>query len=304
MQTIDKLAKNRDKFRRKFYYFDRARDGFKAVLDKEATRDAFVFLPSFIGWSVREGSGVFDPVRQSNSNYLFYKLDSQLHVDIADLKSKLATHKVSVFVFIHYFGHVDPNYLEIIKLVKSYKGVILEDEAHAIYTDLVDGSSGRQGDYVIFSLHKMLPEQRGGALVVNGSCILFENAVEKHDILSYDLHAIAKIRKENMRYVELSIKNVQGVHSLWKPVYTETWQTYPVVIESVNRDELYQKMNDAGFGVVSLYHTLIPQIDRTEFKESYEVSKCIMNLPIHQDVTRCQIDQMIKCLTNFLAKTK
>ena len=48
MQTIDKLAKNSDKFRRKFYYFDCARDGFKAVLDKEANRDAFVFLPSFI----------------------------------------------------------------------------------------------------------------------------------------------------------------------------------------------------------------------------------------------------------------
>ena len=42
-------------------------------------------------------------------------------------------------------------------------------------------------------------------------------------------------------------------------------------------------MNAAGFGVVSLYHTLIDQIPRDEFPDSVELSRTILNLPVHHE---------------------
>ena len=52
-----------------------------------------------------------------------------------------------------------------------------------------------------------------------------------------------------------------------------------MIVREANRDELYERMNAAGFGVVSLYHTLIEQIPRDEFPESFELSRTILNLP-------------------------
>jgi dTDP-4-amino-4,6-dideoxygalactose transaminase len=52
-------------------------------------------------------------------------------------------------------------------------------------------------------------------------------------------------------------------------------------------------MNDAAFGVVSLYHTLIDSIDPEEFPESYALASRIMNLPVHQDAEPEQLTAMI-----------
>lgn len=302
---IEKTASEKN-YARELYYFDQAREGFKYILDEISQKDdGIVLLPSFIGWSSREGSGVFDPVRQSSMNYGFYRLDENLHIDMEDLERSFRENSVAVFVIIHYYGHVDPNYEEIIKIASENGCFILEDEAHALYSDVIDGKCGRKGDAVIFSIHKMLPERSGGALIINNSSKITkpDNRSAIPIIFNYDLNEIAKIRKNNAQFLYDAIHNIDGIRPLWKyALNDETLQTFPVIIENADRNVLYEIMNNNGYGVVSLYHTLIPEISESEFPVSHELSQRIMNLPIHQDADINMLKGMCLALEEALAK--
>lgn len=294
---IEKIA-SKNNYRRNILFFDRARDGFKKWLEEiRGGEKDVVLLPAYIGWSPREGSGVFDPVRESGMKYAFYRMDERLHIDLADLKRRLEKGNIKVFVLIHYFGHVDPNYGKIIDLARSCGCLILEDEAHALFTDVIDGKSGRKGDVAIYSLHKMLPVKKGGALVFNGLPFYRQAQMDAEVFFSYDLYSIAAQRKANVSYLKKLLMDCEGVHPLWENTEDmETLQTFPVIVGKADRNTLYEKMNNAGFGVVSLYHTLIEDISRDEFPESYNLSGKILNLPVHQDISEQQLEELVECL--------
>lgn len=303
---IEKTATKKDNLR-ELFFFDQAREGFSYILENiSKENNGIVLLPSFIGWSPREGSGVFDPVRNSSMEYQFYAMDENLHIDIEDLKKRFGENKVAVFVIIHYYGHVDPRYEEIIKLAEENACFILEDEAHALYSDIIDGKCGRKGDAVIFSIHKMLPE-KGGALGINAYYKLSkpENKSALPYIFKYDLNRISKIRKNNAEFLYENVQKIDGVRPLWKNFDSdETLQTFPVIIENVNRNILYEVMNDSGYGVVSLYHTLIPDISEEEFPLSHKLAKKIMNLPVHQDCNIEKLKNMCITLEQAIANLK
>ena len=63
-------------------------------------------------------------------------------------------------------------------------------------------------------------------------------------------------------------------------------------------------MNNEGYGVVSLYHTMIDVLQNKENKEAVKLSKCILNLPVHQDVDTNQYIPMIDCLIKACIKTE
>jgi hypothetical protein len=51
-------------------------------------------------------------------------------------------------------------------------------------------------------------------------------------------------------------------------------------------------MNAEGFGLISLYHELIGEIDQS-FSAERKVSDRITNLPIHQDADPARVQSMI-----------
>jgi len=73
-----------------------------------------------------------------------------------------------------------------------------------------------------------------------------------------------------------------------------------VIIKKGSRDKLYELMNNSGFGVVSLYHTMIDQILQKEFPDSYFISKRILNLPVHQDADQQEIKIMVETLLRYI----
>lgn len=79
-----------------------------------------------------------------------------------------------------------------------------------------------------------------------------------------------------------------------------TPQTFPVIVRNYDRDALYFKLNEAGFGAVSLYHTMIDPIQKGDYEEAVWLSKHIINLPVHQDVTEVQIEEMADTLFYIL----
>ncbi len=309
---IGKRAEEPMRFARRSLPFVNARTAFKAFLLSQGLTPADeVLLPAYIGWSAREGSGVFDPVLETGVKFRFYRLDQRLSIDLEDLRRQLRSARPQLLVLIHYFGFPDRNLTQAVTLAREHEVPILEDEAHALYSDWIGGVCGRFGDAAIMSLHKMLPCRAGGLLLMNPS--LDQTVVDelnKSDLQTtldinpwdYDLFAIAAARRANTaRLLEL-IQPLQGKVEPLFPTLPDgvVPQTLPVIINGRSRDELYFELNARGYGVVSLYHTLIRAISPDVFPELHHLARCVMNLPVHQDIQDGQLEGMTSCLGQLL----
>jgi dTDP-4-amino-4,6-dideoxygalactose transaminase len=310
---IAKTASIADVFARPYRLFYNARSAFKALLASLCFQPhETILLPAYIGWSAREGSGVFDPVAQLALHYDFYRIDGRLHIDIEHLEHCFRTRKVKVLLLIHYFGHVDPKYADAVTLAKKYGALVLEDEAHALFTDWVGGACGRLGDAAIYSLHKMLPIPSGGMLAVPAVNEGLLTGIEDYDLgmrqpWFYDWHEIAIRRRQNAEHLDNLIAPLAGdLEPLWgKPQPNEVPQTFPVLVKRASRNDLYARLNANGFGAVSLYHTLITQIDENTFPDSHKLARTIINLPIHQDIHIADLIAMVDQLKIILrSRTK
>ena len=305
---VEKLAQQVRAFRRPYTFFPNARTGFEAFLRAVMEEEkGTVLLPAYVGWSARERSGVFDPVEKLGLSCAFYGMDNSLHIELDHLETCLKSNLVRVLVLIHYFGFVDPAYEQAVSLARRHGATILEDEAHAMLTDLVGGLSGRLGDACVFSLHKLLPLCRGGMLMVNDAESSLLTRVVAHSTLEstpwdFDLKLISERRRRNACLLsELLQPLEEHVTPLWgTPRSGEVPQTYPVLIRTVSRDEVYSAMNKAGFGVVSLYHTMIDQITEKEFPISHRISRQILNLPVHQDIMPIDLEALVEQLASYV----
>lgn len=291
---IGKTA-SKDNFRRQYYFFASARNAFKSFLKSLNLHPAEkILLPSYIGWSSREGSGIFDPVQELNIPYRFYNLTENLDIDPNHINELISNDsKIKVLLLVHYFGFPDKQFAQIAFKAKSKGIIVIEDEAHSLYSDLIGGICGRVGDASFFSLHKMLPINYGGMLMLNDqkpACnheFLSHTAIQDENLqpFRYDIKKIAEARIINAEKIYRRLKNEESYFGLIKPLEKGICpQTVPVIIKNGKRDHLYFKLNELGFGVVSLYHTLINQISEKEFSVTHGISKQILNLPVHQDI--------------------
>ena len=312
-QAIAKRALDPAHGRRRRAGFPTARAAFEAVLRGLGVgADDRVLLPAYVGWSPREGSGVHDPVASVGARASFVRVDDRLNVDVADFERRLRQDRPKVAVLVHYFGWPDPGCADMVALCRREGVPILEDEAHALFTDLVNGTVGRLGDGAILSLHKMLPCLVGGELRVNESAPEgFASALDRGaevegalDPADYDLQLLAGIRAGNARLLRQELEG--RIPLLWSPSTLNAigWgfipQSFPILVAE-GRDELYERFNAAGWGGTSLYHTMIPEISSENFPESHRLARTIFNLPIHQDADPDLIPAMAADLLRMLA---
>lgn len=303
---VEKTASQKDNAKRPLYFFNSARAGLKCILEKYAKQgNATLLLPGYIGYSKNEGSGIYDPVIETGIEHRFYHMNRDLSIDVSSLKTILEQIRgTKLVLLVHYFGYPDCNIDSIVSICRKNGAIIIEDAAHALYTDFIDHLCGNYGEYVIYSLHKMLPFEKGGLLKVNG----VERdeqwkslSEEVYPLFSYDLYKISFIRKRNAKVWYELLGEYTDVLFFLRPFSDEvTLQTVPILIKRHNRDELYFKLNEAGFGAVSLYHTMIDPIQKAGDEDAVWLSKHIMNLPVHQDVTERQITEMSVKLLELL----
>lgn len=309
---INKKTTIVNNYLRHVIFYENARTGFKAFLQAIFSgRPGKVLLPAYIGWSSKEGSGVFDPVAELGMDYIFYKMTDKLHIDMEDVTRCFKENDIAVAVIIHYFGYVDPAYKDFAAVAHNAGAVFFEDEAHSMLSDIIGGVCGRIGKAGIYSLHKLLPMDSGGVLILNNNS--GKNAInvrsENRDIagyLDYDLLEISKKRRKNAVVLSQMLRKLAGEVDLLWPVMDDGMvpQTLPVIIRNVQRDKLYEIMNLHGYGVVSLYHTMIGQIKKEEFPASHDLSRTIMNLPVHQDIGMKELQGLVDCLEVSIADLK
>ena len=293
---ITKIAVKTDNFRRKWINTISAREAWYKILLKYRSfhPEGKILLPAYIGWSPNEGSGIFDSVYNSGLNYSFYDLNLQLEIDFEKLKKLILEDTTQLVLLVHYFGFPDKRYDEIIKWLKLNKITFVEDCAHAWLTDLIGGRCGRAGDYSFYSLRKLLPINNGGLLVDNKPNYFEESNVPYFD-LTFDLQSIFTIRIFNYKYLTNLLKEFGNEFTFLHEEIEEGIcpQTLPVIVNNYNRDKLYQEMNDAGFGMVSLYHTMINELSEVSCDAVDILSKKIINFPVHQDISIKDMDEMI-----------
>ena len=297
---ITKIAQHQNNFLRYTSFENSARECWYGILKchLEINPNLVVLLPAYIGFSVNEGSGIFDPIINSGCRFDFYSVNDKLQINIHDFKDKVTKNQKDVLVLlVHYFGFPDVNYPELCIWLEEKSILFIEDCAHALLTDLVGGMCGRAGEASFYSLHKLLPLSKGGMLKLNKPNLKIENLVEQNIAINYweyDLYQIYQKRRLNYNYLVEMLSNVKNLEILYPNLIDGIGpQTLPVFVSN-NRDNLYQKMNHHGFGLVSLYHTMINEIDPIIFPESHLLAKKIFNFPVHQDIDHEAILKMYK----------
>ncbi len=294
---ITKKPENINNYKMHCCFFESARRAFAHVLSQH--QSLTILVPAYIGYSSREGSGVFDPIRESGIKYCFYKMNKDLNIEMADLQNRLLENEKGILLLIHYFGFIDPNYSEVKKLAKELGYIIVEDYAHGLFTFLC--GVDHDFDYAFFSLHKMLPYKKGGMLF--SKCPQKTETSEYYNLFEYDLFKIAQRRRENYQKLKELIELLCTpfhIRLLRDSIGDAVPQSFPILLpDTQSRDRLYSGLNEAGYGVVSLYHELIPEIDRY-YSESHFLSSRILNLPAHQDVSIDELELMVQNLKQLL----
>lgn len=313
---IDKIASKEGYLKKYEYYYNSAREGMFDLINsmqKQGLVDT-IFLPGYIGWSPKEGSGIFDPINKLDGiSVQYYKMTSDLSINVDDLTDRIRNLKNDKFLVlnVNYFGFVDVNINQVTKIVRENNGWIIEDNAHGFFT--YQYSADIDSDATFFSLHKMFPFQHGGSLIIKNKFLqnIEYNGKNMLDVnfypWQYDIREIANRRKKNYSILETLIRG-EEISEYFIPLKGHLLdgnipQTFPIVIKKGNRDKIYELMNETGYGVVSLYHTLIEPLRKPEYQESLNLSKSIMNLPVHQDVVTDKYQEMVELLVKYCQLT-
>lgn len=290
-------------------FYRAAREGFQDFLSHvPGAAERGILLPAFIGWSPREGSGMFDPVRGSGTPPSFYELNPDLTVDLQSLEDALASQRPAVTVLIHYWGRTDPCTEQVAALASKYRSILVEDLAHAYFSRLLGAPAGLFGGVNLYSLHKMFPLSEGGMIEYCDRSLLKGQRETLPDLVrtvaSYDSARISRMRRENF----LRLTGMLRVLPEHGSEFTLVWpdladhdvpQSLPVRIHARNRDSVYASMNAEGFGMTSIYHTLIEEL-RGRFPKMNEMAATITNFPIHQDVEREELAPMVQSFQTAL----
>ena len=295
---INKNVMNIDNYKKNLFFYEKARIGFYQLLKElKKIHNYTIFLPAYIGYSPNEGSGIDDPIEQLNYNSIFYEIDNKININVEDLKKKIESiGGEKILLLVHYFGYVDPKINEIVSYAKKNNIIIIEDCAHAFFTDFIDNKCGNYGDYCIYSLHKMFPYNDGGMLKVNNYSKKINLVSEKnYNIFEYNIFGIANKRKHNAKILYNELKDNELIKIL---KYDEmiTPQTFPIIIDEKFKEKFYFRMNEIGYQIVALYFRMIPQINCNEYPISYCISKKILNLPVHQDINDDDLIEMCSLL--------
>ena len=287
---LSKSAVVSTNYKKHLVFTESARKAWKLILENLST-DSKVLLPSYIGVTDREGSGIFDPITELGLEYKFYNLNDDLSIAYEEIENQLNKNNFDVILLVHYFGFKIQNIDSISKLCKSNGIIVVEDCAHMYTYNLNEISDvGTFGDFCFYSLHNNVPFKMGGLLVQNNIKL---NKVDQlsdlnigYNVINYDAKSIAIKRIENFNFLHQLMSSIEGVSPLKSLDIGDIPHTYPIIICDGLREKLYFKLINQNIPVIALYYRLINPLLQEQFKVMQFISNNILNLPIHQDIEK------------------
>jgi dTDP-4-amino-4,6-dideoxygalactose transaminase len=308
---ITKSAEDQSNFTQNLIFTENARTAWGHILSGyRVGAQPKVLLPAYIGYTEREGSGVFDPIEENLATYQFYKVDESLRIVLDDFERLLASGNVNIALVIHYFGLCRNDMEKIKQLCKKYEVVLVEDCAHAFQLGIPNQKIGNYGDFSFYSLHKYLATSSGGILKVNSNVFELPSLPETKKISQDVLEQYAKtefIKVSSARINNfLSYSRLLQKHENLKIMFElqdgEIPQSFPIKIKNSNREKLYFHMINNGIPVTALYYRLIDQIEIEQFPGSFTISNEILNLPVHQDINQDDVQKICIVIADFFEK--
>lgn len=277
-----------------------------------ATHQPKVLLPSYIGYTEREGSGVFDPIEENSAGYQFYKVDEFLRIDLDDFAQVLASGDVNIALVIHYFGLCRNNMNEIKKLCIKNNVLLVEDCAHAFQLGVNKQKIGNYGDCSFYSLHKYLATDSGGVLKINSDAINISTLPVTKRISQAVLEQYAKTqfgevanaRRDNFLLYKKYLPKIKSIEIMFCLIDEDIPQSFPLRIKNGMREKLYFYLVEHSIPVTALYYRLIDQIKKEKFPISFAISDEILNLPVHQDINESDILEICSAISIFFETSK
>ncbi len=222
-------------------------------------------------------------------------------------------------------------------LREKFKGLIIEDAAHAMYTP----GAGKKGDITIWSFQavKSLPTGDGGMITTNDDKIYerlrtltwlgiekntFQRATEKRYTWDYDitqadglkvymndltavigLGQLRRLEETNAkrRAIQSAYNEAfRGMKQIKTPMYSHTVQYYTMTCE--RRDELsdYLATNEIATSVHFKplnFMTYWKKAEKRELKVNNKVWTQLLSLPVHNALTWEEVEKIIRCVKEF-----
>lgn len=311
---ISKAAYDNKAYVKDLIYTKSARSAWKLILNsvKEKQGGVRVLLPSYIGFTEREGSGIFDPVESTGSSYSFYDINDDLSINYNSLEKLVETEKFNVLLVVHYFGFCRNDLSKIKNFCETNDILLIEDCAHAFHLGLETEGLGVTGDLSFYSVHKYLPVADGGILKnISKKLELLELPEEDKislettlQLLKSDYKSIMKKRKDNFDLYKEKLSGTDGLVIMYDLHDNEIPQTFPIRLKDKIREPLYFYLMDKEMPTIALYYRLIDKLRVDKYPLAHTISGEILNLPLHQDTTTQDIESITNEIKKFLAGKK
>ena len=245
--------------------------------------------------------------------------------------SKLISNKTKVILPVH-FGGISSNLTEISKLCKDNKIHLIEDAAHAAGTTYNNNKIGSHGDLVCFSFHpvKNLAMPTGGLISINSKNYkkiektLKEKrwcGITNRNGVNYDVKNIGWNYYMNEFSAAIGLEQLKKLNHT-NNIRKEIAKTYSkkILIEKKmsfdnqcsyhfywirvkNRDEFREKLLEKGIETGIHYkpiHTFSLYKSKIKLPITEKISKEIVTLPTHPNITKQDLKKVIKTVNEFI----
>lgn len=151
----------------KVYFFASGREALVVLLQciTMTHKHPVVLLPAFVP------EGLYAPFMQAHWRIGLYKVDRTLNPVWDHLETLLRQYRPRIAVLIHYFGLPKP-IQQFIEICHSYNTLVVEDMAQAYLGETENGPLGQTGDFILYSLPKVIGLPDGAPLVIRQPNVL------------------------------------------------------------------------------------------------------------------------------------
>ena len=230
--------------------------------------------------------------KEENARYQFYNVKKVLSIDLKDIRKKIGEAKA--LLVIHYFGFCQHDIKRLMKICSNNSVYLIEDVAHSFLSNK-GLPLGSFGDVSFSCFRKLLPVYDGSLLSINYTFCEWKpkkiilpkmSDISRRLLNKLDLTNMIKSRRSNYQYLS---DNFKGFNKLVDGICP-----YGFMIKSDKREIIKEKL---------IYNKVYPPIhwnlpeEVKEFKDSWDLSKRILTMPIDQRYNRKHMKYIIKVLT-------
>ncbi|MCX8065425.1 MAG: DegT/DnrJ/EryC1/StrS family aminotransferase [Candidatus Hydrogenedentes bacterium] len=254
-----------------------------------------------------------------------------------EAESKI-TNKTKAIMPVHLFGQC-ADMQSFLNIAQKHSVKLIEDSAQAIGASLNGIKAGNWGSASAFSFYptKNLGAMGEGGMVTTNDPNIYEKLLllrchgskvpYEHELIGYNSHldtiqsAVLSIKlkylenwnEERRKIAKYYTEKMKDLREIITPVEREgsVCVYHQYVIRIKNRDEARKYLQEKGIGTAVFYPNPIhkqkafnPYIEEKDrFPESEKLAQESLALPIYPELTTKQLDYVVNCIKDFLAKS-